>query len=126
MVSPLLRRSAARRWCVVASIGLLATGCASNRANLFSDEEPERTHVELTIRNQSPRVRDVYAYWDNGTRDWLGMVPAETTTTFTVVYRSGGIRFAGAPRVFMAIYPGDRIEMVYPRAGAILPPRRIR
>ncbi len=95
------------------------------RENPYSDL-PGSTEVRVTIRNESPRARDVYAIWEGASRDWLGVVPAESTETFTIVYRSSGIRFSGGPRVFVAVYPGDQLEMVFPRVGQVFPPRRLR
>ncbi len=106
---------------------VLLAGCLSgSRQNPFSDAEPPSTAVEVTIRNESSRARDVYAIWEGANRDWLGIVPAETTLSFTIAYRSDAIRFSGGPRVFTAVYPGDRLEVVYPRAGQVFPPRRLR
>lgn len=105
---------------------VLLAGCAhANGSNPFSDG-PDRTEIEITVRNEALRPRDVYVYWSLGSRQWLGTVPAETAESFKIRFRSDGIRFSGGPQQYFPVFPGDRIEILYPEIGQVLPPRRVR
>lgn len=104
----------------------LLVGCApARRAAPFSNA-PEPDQIEITVHNEALRPRDVYAYWNLGARQWLGTVPAESSRRFKIRFRSDGIRFAGGPREYFPVFPGDRIEILYPEIGQVLPPERAR
>lgn len=113
-----------RTWIVLACI--LLAGCAhGRRANPFSDA-PEPDELEITVYNEGLSSRDVYAYWNLGARQWLGTVPSETNRRFTIRFRSDGIRFSGGPRGYFPVFRGDRLVILYPKTGQILPPQRVR
>ena len=105
----------------------LLYGCASrSQSNPFSDSDASSSEIQVTIRNEGPRPRQIYAFWENRNREWVGTVAPDATRTFTLRYRSEGIRFTGGPRVFVSVFPGDHLQVVFPRIGTVQPPGRVR
>jgi hypothetical protein len=87
--------------------------------------------VELTVRNRSPDPIDAYAWWEGGARVSLGLVRANSTSTFITARRSTGVLLVvspvsspGPPRgpaprssQFIVVAPDERLEWVVLESG---------
>lgn len=113
--------------CLSATFVTGVAGCASAGGGNPFEGGVESDQIQVTVRNEGFERRNVSAYWEDGSDQFLGVVPGGEEREFTIRFRSYGIRFSGGPREFTAVYPGDRLEFVYPRSGGyVYPPRRVR
>lgn len=82
--------------------------------------------VELTVRNRTPEPMDAFAWWEGAARVSLGVVRANSTSTFVTARRSPslvlfvsplaspGLPRGPAPRPseFIVVGPGEQLEWV--------------
>ena len=100
---------------------LAAAGCASHGRPVLARSAGQGNDVQITVENQNFKDADVYAIWNGGNRDRLGMVTGNSTQTFTAPWKAGDVRIevdfiAGDDVVTesMAVFQGDHIQVTIP------------
>ena len=122
-----IRRRAAGS--AVLALALVATGCASGGREIGDGgdagygERAEPQEAQLTAENQNFSDATIYAVWDAGNRQRLGMVTGLTSQTFELDLKGSELRLqvdfiAGgeftSERIF--VNPGDHVHITIPPA----------
>ena len=117
-----IRRRAAGS--AVLALAVALAGCASNSGrDVFDNTSPEAREAQLTAQNQNFSDATLYAVWDAGTRQRLGMVTGLTSQTFELDIRGSELRlqvdFIGGGNFTsdrIMINPGDHVQVTIPPA----------
>jgi hypothetical protein len=107
------------------ALALVAAGCASSGRQLSygGEDAPEPQEARLTAENQNFSDATIYAVWDAGNRQRLGMVTGLTSQTFELPIRGSELRLmvdfiAGgnftSDRIM--VNPGDHVQVTIPPA----------
>jgi hypothetical protein len=119
-----IRRRAAQS--AVLALALAVAGCASGGREVddaFDNSSPEAQEAQLTAQNQNFSDATLYAVWDAGNRQRLGMVTGLTSQTFKLDIRGSELRLqvdfiAGgnftSDRIM--VNPGDHVQVTIPPA----------
>ena len=116
-----IRRRAAGS--AVLALALAVAGCASGSRDVFDNSSREAQEAQLTAENQNFSDATIYAVWDAGNRQRLGMVTGGTSKTFQLDLRGGELRLqvdfiAGgnftSDRII--VNPGDHVQVTIPPA----------
>ena len=102
---------------------LVAAGCASSGEDAFDRSSAQAQEAMLTAENQNFSDATIYAVWDAGNRQRLGMVTGLTSQTFELDIKGSELRLqvdfiAGGE--FMSdrimVNPGDHVQVTIPPA----------
>ena len=108
----------------LAALALIATGCASGGREIsYGGERNAPEDAVLTAENQNFSDATLYAVWDAGNRQRLGMVTGLTSQTFELDIKGSELRLqvdfiAGgnftSDRIM--VNPGDHVHVTIPPA----------
>ena len=107
------------------ALALFAAGCASGGRPLSygGEDRPEAQEARITAENQNFSDATIYAVWDAGNRQRLGMVTGLTSQTFELQIKGSELRLqvdfiAGgnftSDRIM--VNPGDHVQVTIPPA----------
>ncbi len=117
-----IRRRAAGS--AVLALAVAVAGCASNSGrDVFDNTSPEAQEAQLTAQNQNFSDATLYAVWDAGNRQRLGMVTGLTSQTFELDIKGSELRlqvdFIGGGNFTsdrIMVNPGDHVQVTIPPA----------